>query len=824
MPTQLPAIKILKNTNKWKRTALFLLSVLLLPLLFCNSVRAQSITLAPPTSSTTYVDNLSVSYSITGDASAQQVQIICTYTSGPYNSIANGKVWILTMSTPSLSKTFTLKPTDLANAANAFTASPSTPMYEGFYSFKAQYIRPASAGSLTVTTTTRTNVYLDVQTVPPVLVLPKKNARVKNLFVLKDSIPEFYLSGSKRITFAGPNNATLTMVDNKLKDSINMNMQTVSTAMAPSNISSVSGDAALAEGAYAITVQYQDRYSHPLASSVTNIIYDTHTETPAISAPATGSANNQNVNFNLNIPEKYAPGTATLTFNQSGVINTLVLANNLVAGANSFALDTRHLRASSQVLSAGADTLANGSYSITLSYQDSLGNPAASAAVNNVNIKNITTPVTITAPANNTVVNGKSFLNLAYTLPEKPGAGTLKLILSNTATTITAFLAANTTGAQTLTLDPRDIAASPGVVSTTSNTVIDGTYNVTVTYADTLANTAVTSNSIAVNFINQTKAPVLILPGSGSSNTQNVQVSFNLPVAALSNKATLQLFGPQDISIDLLTSGTGVQTYTLNGLDLTGSTGVTSTSQATIPSGNYTLLLGYQDIYGNDMAYDSQTNVTLTGTTPPVLSTQAITPPCGATGVGLGGGITSATAGLTITYYADAGLTNLITDTVHIAGTYYIKATNTYSLSTSAPIVVNAFPVNPIVTTQSISPACGAASVSLATGISSATTGLTVDYFSDAGLTTGISSTVSTAGTYYVRVTNTSGCTASAPIVVNGFPVNPIVTTQSISPACGAATVSLATGISSATTGLTVDYFSDAGLTTGVSSTVSAAG
>ena len=110
--------------------------------------------------------------------------------------------------------------------------------------------------------------------------------------------------------------------------------------------------------------------------------------------------------------------------------------------------------------------------------------------------------------------------------------------------------------------------------------------------------------------------------------------------------------------------------------------------------------------------------------------------------------------------------------------TYTVTVTAGCGAFTSSTVSVTLKP-NPSVTTTDITPICGATSADLATAVS---TTATIDgYFSNAALTAAITNVVTASGTYYVKVSNASNCTASASILVNAFSTNPSVTI-SVSP------------------------------------------
>ena len=136
--------------------------------------------------------------------------------------------------------------------------------------------------------------------------------------------------------------------------------------------------------------------------------------------------------------------------------------------------------------------------------------------------------------------------------------------------------------------------------------------------------------------------------------------------------------------------------------------------------------------------------------------------------------------------------------------------------SSAALLTVNATPSIPqIANTGSLS-FCSGDSISLSTGTA---TGYT---WSNGSASQQIY--VKSSGSYFVTVSNPNGCTASSlPVSVTVYSL-PVLTTGTVTSSCDGATVILADGITSGTSGLTINYFSDAGLSTPISSTVTTAG
>ncbi|WP_171608568.1 Ig-like domain-containing protein [Limnovirga soli] len=577
---------------------------LLIGLQICTS--GQSVTLSTPSSSSTQVDNAVVSYTVSDPAgTAQQIQIVFTLTGG-YNYNLNGsKVFTLTIKTPvNGSNTFTLKPTDPTNAANPYTASPATAMPEGIYSAFCQYVRPVSAGGTTLKSTTRTNILIDVQTLPAVITFPANNAVVKSPFIIRDSVNETYLSGSKSLTFVGTITNTLTLANSKPKDTLTINTSNIT---AGGNIVSATSST-LPDGTYNMTLSYQDRFSHSATTSTKTITIDNTTSAPRIDTPLNGTTVNQFLNLKFTLPEKDSAQTMKLVFNKSGTRDSLIL-RNAVVGSNNFTLNTKNFTASSYVLSASSNSIDTGNYNIELYYKDTLGNALAGDTAYNIYIDNFTAIPILTAPVSNVAIKGADSFNVAFTLPEKPLANSVKLLFSKTGTTCTTTLNTSVAGADSLTIYAGNIALSSKVAATNCASLEDGTYTLTLQYQDSVGNTVTSSAGITILVDSRTAKPVLILPGDSSTISNTLALSFTLPENALNNRVSLKLRGCSDVDIILETAGSGLQTFSLNKNDLNNSPGVISSTQNSIAAGTYTLLLGYQDEHGNSFIYTAQTGI-----------------------------------------------------------------------------------------------------------------------------------------------------------------------------------------------------------------------
>ena len=121
------------------------------------------------------------------------------------------------------------------------------------------------------------------------------------------------------------------------------------------------------------------------------VTVDFLTQAPTLTAPATNTQTISPVNIAFTLPEAASPDSVKLAFNDGVTPRMLTLAGSEgPAGAHSFSFDIADPTASPQIVSGPA--LPEGTYTVTLSYQDALGNPAANSATA-TNVRVASTPL-----------------------------------------------------------------------------------------------------------------------------------------------------------------------------------------------------------------------------------------------------------------------------------------------------------------------------------------------------------------------------------------------------------------------------------------------
>ena len=135
-------------------------------------------------------------------------------------------------------------------------------------------------------------------------------------------------------------------------------------------------------------------------------------------------------------------------------------------------------------------------------------------------------PPTLTAPAANSVT--ASLVSVAFTLPRTALAGSVTLTFGDGVTprVLTLAGAQESSGAHSFSFDPANPTATAAIAS--GPAIPDGTYTVTLSYRDTLGNTAVTASStgVAVDKTGPAGGTMTLTPASWVNPAAALSVSF----------------------------------------------------------------------------------------------------------------------------------------------------------------------------------------------------------------------------------------------------------------------------------------------------------
>lgn len=191
-----------------------------------------------------------------------------------------------------------------------------------------------------------------------------------------------------------------------------------------------------------------------------------------------------------------------------------------------------------------------------------VSNPSDSLTVT-VAADAVTQTPTLTSP---TSTSTQKTLQLTYSLPEAPTAGTVTVSFNN-GTTTTTLTMGNSQSVDT-TVNLTSLASTSGVASTTASTLADGTYTVTLSYQDYLGNPA--STAVATSVIIDTTGPVQsALVVTPSKTTATVALTTNEGATSSISYGPTSSYGTTTtISGSTATSHSG----SISGLSSCGST------------------------------------------------------------------------------------------------------------------------------------------------------------------------------------------------------------------------------------------------------------
>jgi len=169
--------------------------------------------------------------------------------------------------------------------------------------------------------------------------------------------------------------------------------------------------------------------------------------------------------------------------------------------------------------------------------------------------------------------------------------------------------------------------------------------------------------------------------------------------------------------------------------------------------------------------------------------------------------------GLTFTYWTDIAATQKLLNpkAIGVAGTYYIKATNNGTCSVVKSVLVTI--VDPPKLIVNDPAGCLTVDMTLPAVTAGSDAGLTLTYWLDA-LTTqpfNAPTNITASNTYYIKATNSTGCTTIAPVNVDVKPV-PVATITNPAAVVFPETVDLSTTFTPQS-GLTYTYWRDAAAT-----------
>jgi hypothetical protein len=213
------------------------------------------------------------------------------------------------------------------------------------------------------------------------------------------------------------------------------------------------------------------------------------TPPPVLLSPTSGAASRSPLMIRYELPEAAAPGSVILAFKRGEADTVVTLASGEgSAGEHTVSLQTSDLTADKGEVKAAApgNELVDGTYEITLSYQDEKADPPASTTVKGVTLDTVTDAPTLVEPTSEASLEGA--FSVAYELPEAASPGSVALVLENEEFgTSTLVLANSEQGKHTVKVEPSDPLLEAAVASAPAK-LAPGAYRLRLQYQDALGN------------------------------------------------------------------------------------------------------------------------------------------------------------------------------------------------------------------------------------------------------------------------------------------------------------------------------------------------
>jgi hypothetical protein len=460
----------------------------------------------------------------------------------------------------------------------------------------------------------------DRATAAPTLLSPSESSSSSTPLLIHYDLPEAAKTGSLKLTFEGTEatvHVTLAAaVSGAGEHEFSLNLHSL---VASSTTVASASPSAVPDGTYKVKLEYEgESATSPTSVSVTGLVLDTATQTPSVLAPANEASIGGEFTVEYSLPERASLGTVNLALTRSGGSTSTLQLPSAAAGTHAVTLNPVNLAAGGVLLS-GPSALSGGEYSVVVSYQDALGNNAATSTVRKFTFAHPTETPILSAPLASS--RSSSQLHLHYDLPEAAVAGSLHLKFehsqSSEGTPIEMVLgnAVAASGEHEVTLDTESLVGSGSVVVTASPDAIpDGSYTVALSYqgANATASASTTVHEVVID--SSTSPPAILAPAANAVVGEDLSVEFSLPEAAATGSVTLTFAraGGETSVVTLLTTASGSHTVGFRTADLALG-GPLTAGPAALSPGDYTLSISYGDALGNPSSQVSSSFVIAKG-------------------------------------------------------------------------------------------------------------------------------------------------------------------------------------------------------------------
>lgn len=279
---------------------------------------------------------------------------------------------------------FNFNPADPVGTSGGAIAS-GVAIMDGVYAVTLSY---QDASGHAAATATSMNVTIDNVTMTPTLIAPASGTSTKSPMSVSFNLPEPGLAGSVVITFDdGTTLRPLTLASSQASagsHSFSFNPASPTTSSGGAILSG----SAIPDGFYSVRLSYQDSLGNAAAGVVSsNVLIDTVTKPPTLTAPVVGTATKSPVNVTFALPESALAGSTKLNFSGTAPRTFTLVSSMETSGSHNFSFNPANVLASGVFASfSGGYDVPDGVYTVALSYQDALGNASSSASSSSVRI------------------------------------------------------------------------------------------------------------------------------------------------------------------------------------------------------------------------------------------------------------------------------------------------------------------------------------------------------------------------------------------------------------------------------------------------------
>ena len=333
-----------------------------------------------------------------------------------------------------------------------------------------------------------------------------------------------------------------------------------------------------------LSIASNDSTVNPFTIALTGTGVDLTTQTPTLTLPASSSIVGNPISVSFTLPEAAKAGTVKLSFGAN--VLTLTSAEE-TTGTHAFSFNPANPPATAAAIASGA-AIPDGTYTVTLSYQDVPGNTAATATSTSVKVDTVVPTITGTV-ANQPVNDNATILPFANVtigdVDVPPPTLNVAFTLSDTAKgSITVLNGFTDAGGGMFTFSGVAAAATSamrGVVFTPAGNRLPSGQAETESFAVTVNNGSpltVSDNTTSVVITSVNHAPII---SSGPTATPN---------PALVNQSIVFSVTATDLDVDTLT-------YAWDFKDGTNGSGASPSHTYTTP-GTYAVAVSVSDGIG----------------------------------------------------------------------------------------------------------------------------------------------------------------------------------------------------------------------------------